>query len=112
MKHFGAAELDSQRAGAGKSYLEFLRSHALSVGLYVLRAGEQDTQQPHTEDEVYYVIEGRASFQAGSENLAIQAGSVLYVEAGEEHRFHSIEQDLKVLVLFAPPEGLGTRHIS
>ena len=56
-------QLAAQRAAAQKPYLEFLRSSALSVGLYVLAAGEQDLQQPHTEDEVYYVISGARAIQ-------------------------------------------------
>ncbi len=103
MKHTNIAELVAQRAG--KSYLEFLRTDALSAGLYRLRAGEQDLQHPHTEDEVYYVIGGRARFRAGEDDCAVESGSVLYVEAGLDHRFFDIEEDLEILVFFAPPEG-------
>ena len=61
-------------------------------------------QQPHSEDEVYYVISGRASFRAGAEERSVQVGSILYVKANVEHRFHSISEDLRVLVIFAPAE--------
>ena len=111
MKGYLIPEVDALRAESGKSYLEFLRSAALSAGLYVLRAGERDLQQPHSEDEVYYVIEGRARFKAGDDDYAVGAGSVLFVEAGAGHRFHSVEQDLKVLVFFAPPEGAGADEV-
>lgn len=43
---------------AKRSYLEFLRVPNLSMGLYRLKAGEEDSQQPHKQDEVYYVLEG------------------------------------------------------
>ena len=90
---------------SGEPYLEFLRVPSLSVGLYVLSAGAEDPQQPHTEDEVYHVVSGRGSIRVGAEDSAVEAGSIVFVEAGVDHRFHSIEEDLTVLVFFAPAEG-------
>ncbi len=88
-------------------YLEFLRVPSLSVGLYALPAGAADLQQPHTEDEVYHVVGGRARILVGAEDRAVEAGTVVFVEAGVEHRFYAIEEDLTVLVFFAPAEGSG-----
>src|SRR5687768_10123277 len=87
-----------------RAYSEFLRVGSLSIGLYHLRAGESDKQQPHTEDEVYYVISGRATFRAGHEEQPVHPGSVLFVEKLIDHRFTNITEDLTLLVLFAPPE--------
>ena len=74
------------------------------MGLYVLPAGGIDQQLPHTEDEVYYVVSGRAKIKVADENRKVQAGTVVYVAKNVDHRFHSIEQDLTVLVVFAPAE--------
>jgi mannose-6-phosphate isomerase-like protein (cupin superfamily) len=104
MDIFETAQLIGEQERAKQSYLEFLRVPSLSAGLYTLPAGSTDTQEPHSEDEIYYVISGRASFRAGSEERSVQAGSILYVKARVEHRFHSISEDLRVLVLFAPAE--------
>lgn len=104
-RHELVSALDAQRRDTGKSYLEFLRDETLSLGLYALRASEQATQQPHNEDEVYHVIEGKARFQCVDEDCDVGSGSVLFVKAGEKHRFHTIQKDLTVLVFFAPPEG-------
>lgn len=101
---FETAQLIGEQERAGQDYLEFLRVPALSAGLYMLTAGSVDTQQPHSEDEIYYVISGRAAFRAGDQECSVQAGSILYVKANVEHRFHSISEDLRVLVLFAPAE--------
>lgn len=100
--------LEKQRA-SGRSYLEFLRVSALSVGVYVLPAGGIDPQQPHGEDEVYYVIAGQARFQQGDEDRPVQPGTVLYVPAQVPHRFQQITADLTVLVFFAPAEGSQPR---
>ena len=78
------------------------------MGIYRLKAGQNDSQQPHTEDEVYFVVKGRASFRAGDEQQAVGPGSVIFVERMVEHRFFDIIEDLTVLVFFAPPEGAGS----
>jgi mannose-6-phosphate isomerase-like protein (cupin superfamily) len=104
MTAFEIAELLGAQAGAGTRYLEFLRIPALSMGLYVLPAGGTDPQQPHTEDEVYYVVRGQAVIRVAEEDRPVGAGSVILVEATVEHRFHSIAEELAVLVFFAPAE--------
>lgn len=111
MDAFELADLVAQRTDSGKLYLEFLRVPALSAGLYQLTAGSADPQQPHSEDEVYYVIGGRGSIRVGSEDRPVQAGSLIYVPALVEHRFHSISEDLTVLVLFAPAEYSLRREV-
>ena len=102
-------ELLDRQGKSGKLYLEFIRIASLSIGLYVLPAGGTDPQQPHTEDEVYYVVSGRGAIRVGAEDRAVQAGSVVLVEAGVEHRFHTITDDLVILVLFAPAEYTQAR---
>ncbi len=98
-------EINEQRTQGGKLYREFLRVPAMSAGLYVLPAGATDLQRPHHEDEMYYIVRGRARFRAGDEDREISAGSVLFVAAEVEHRFHDIAEELAVLVFFAPAES-------
>jgi len=105
MQAFEISNLQSEIERSGERWREFLRVPALSAGLYLLPAGGEDPQQPHTEDEIYYVIRGRARFRAGSEEREVAPGTVLFVPARVEHRFHSITEDLVVLVVFAPAEG-------
>jgi len=105
MDAFQISNLQSEIERSGLRWLEFLRVPALSAGLYCLPAGGEDRQQPHTEDEIYYVIRGRARFRAGTEDRAVAPGTVLFVPAGVEHCFHSISEDLVLLVVFAPAEG-------
>lgn len=98
--------ISAERAQAGKLYREFLRVPALSVGVYVLAAGATDPQRPHQEDEVYYVVRGRAHMRIRSEEQVVKAGSVIFVAANVEHRFFDISEELEVLVFFAPAETL------
>ncbi len=104
MQAYELPQLISQREVANKLYLEFLKVPDLSMGLYILPAGGVDPQSPHTEDEVYYVVSGRAQIKVADENRAVQAGSIVYVAKNVEHRFHSIEEELTVIVFFAPAE--------
>jgi quercetin dioxygenase-like cupin family protein len=105
MDLFEIAAVAAERARSGRLYREFLRRESLSVGLYELAAGSEDPQKPHAEDEVYYVLRGRATFRSGGQERAVATGSVIFVPGGEEHRFHAITEDLSLLVLFAPAEG-------
>jgi mannose-6-phosphate isomerase-like protein (cupin superfamily) len=101
-------EIEEQRAHSGKPYREFLRVPAMSAGLYVLPAGATDRQKPHREDEIYYVVRGRARFKVGSDDREgdreVSAGSVIFVAAQVGHRFYDITEELAVLVFFAPAE--------
>lgn len=99
------SDLAAARAASGSRYLEFLRVKDLSVGIYVLKAGEPDPQRPHAEDEVYHVVAGRATFVAAGEHRPVGPGAVLFVPAREEHRFEDVTEDLTVLVFFGPAES-------
>jgi mannose-6-phosphate isomerase-like protein (cupin superfamily) len=104
MQAFEVSDLYKQQQAGEKQYLEFLRVPALSVGLYVLPAGGVDGQLPHSEDEVYYIVSGRGQIMVDGEDRAVQAGSIVFVAAHVEHRFHSIEEELQIMVFFAPAE--------
>ena len=99
------AEIVDRQAGAADPYLEFIRHPDISVGLYRLRARAVDRQSPHAEDEVYYVVDGRARITVGGETREVAPGSVVYVPRTVPHRFHDIDEDLRILVIFAPAEG-------
>jgi len=101
---FALGQLLAKRLEAGRSYLEFLRVPAISAGVYVLPAGAPDPQKPHNEDEIYYVVSGKAKMRIGTDECPVGEGSVIYVEAGLEHRFFDIEKEVVALVIFAPAE--------
>ncbi|MFC5907467.1 cupin domain-containing protein [Streptacidiphilus monticola] len=105
MKVFRLDDLDAERAANEGAYLSFLREPHMSVGLYALDAGATDPQQPHRQDEVYLVVSGRAYLTVGEETTTVGRGTVAYVPAGVPHRFHHISEDLRVLVVFSPPES-------
>lgn len=105
MKAFRLDELEAERAANDGAYLQFLRERNMSAGLYALDAGSTDPQTPHGQDEIYLVVSGRASITVGVETAQVARGSVVYVPAGVGHKFHHITEDLRVMVVFSPPEA-------
>ena len=105
MDAFELTDVAAERQASGRPYLEFITVPDLSVGLYVLAAGQPDRQQPHTEDEVYYVVSGRAKITVGDEVRDVVPGSIVFVATGVPHRFHDIIEDLTLFVAFGPAEG-------
>ncbi len=96
--------LDVARVDAGRLYHEFLSVPDLSAGLYVLEAGATDPQSPHTEDELYVVMSGQGLVRVGEDDRAIGPGSLIFVAAGVDHRFHDISERLVLVVAFGPAE--------
>jgi len=107
MENFELPRLFADRP-AGHNYFELIRVPAMSAGLYVLQPGEPDRQTPHREDEIYYIVGGRAIIHVGSEDRPVAPGTAVFVPAGVEHHFHSITAALQVLVIFAPAETATT----
>ena len=107
MDAYEISDLIRRRRESGELYLEFFVSPGMSLGVYGLEAGADDPQQPHGEDEVYYVVSGRGQIRVDGEDRALRPGSVVFVGAEVEHRFHSIVEDLTLLVAFAPARGTG-----
>jgi mannose-6-phosphate isomerase-like protein (cupin superfamily) len=99
------ADVIARREAANRPYLEFITVPDLSVGLYVLAPGEPDLQQPHTEDEVYYVVSGAGRITVGDEVRDVRPGSIVFVATGVPHRFHDITEELTLFVVFGPAEG-------
>ncbi|MEV0326044.1 cupin domain-containing protein [Micromonospora echinospora] len=99
------AEAGRHHVEAGATYVEHLRVPHLSLGTYVIPVGAPDPQRPHTEDEIYVVLRGRGRLRTPDEAVDVGPGSVVFVPAGEEHRFVDVTEELTVLVVFGPAEG-------
>lgn len=104
MEAFQVGDLAGQLEASGDLWTEFLRVPAMSLGIYRLPAGAVDPQTPHHEDEIYYVVSGRAVLRVGDNETPAVPGAVLFVEAEADHRFERIEEDLTLVVVFAPAE--------
>jgi len=105
MDAFELSDVLAEQKAGDRLYHEFFKVPDLSMGIYALAAGSEDKQQPHGEDEIYVVAEGRGSIFVEGEDRTLEPGSIVYVAKHAEHRFHSITEDLSLLVFFAPAEG-------
>jgi mannose-6-phosphate isomerase-like protein (cupin superfamily) len=105
MGSYESFELDDLQADRSRSYTEFLRRPGISMGIYHLPVGGRDPQHPHSADEVYVVLTGRAVLEVEGERLDVQRGRVVSVDVGADHRFVDVTEDLSVLVVFAPPDS-------
>ena len=105
MEAFDLHEVIENHGEAGRLYHEFLVAPHLSMGLYVLPAGQADPQSPYTEDEIYVVVKGQGMVQVDGEDRPLKPGSIVYVGQEVAHHFHSITEELTLLVVFAPPLG-------
>ena len=102
MEAFEYADVVHDRRASGNAYLQFINEGTLSLGLYVLEAGSTDTQTPHAEDEIYYIVKGRGVIVVDGERRQVQPGSIVFVAKEVDHRFVDIEEELSILVFFAP----------
>ena len=102
MSAFEYGDISQRQAESGQPYLQFINEGTMSLGLYVLAAGSVDTQSPHDEDEIYYVVKGRGAIDVAGERRPVHAGSIVFVAKEVQHRFVDVEEDLSLLVFFAP----------
>jgi mannose-6-phosphate isomerase-like protein (cupin superfamily) len=100
---FGVERAKERLAAAGGGYEIVHESPGLEIGVYVLVAPEPDRQQPHDDDEVYVVLEGRGVLEVEGVATPLEQGEGLFVPAGAEHGFTGYEQ-LAVLVIFDRPK--------
>jgi mannose-6-phosphate isomerase-like protein (cupin superfamily) len=77
----------------GSYFVDFITTKGIQAGIIRLHPGEIDTQEPHSADEVYYVIEGNGFIILNYKNLPIKQGTSIFVPAGSEHRFHGNTRD-------------------
>lgn len=99
---FGLADLAAKRQlagweGAEGSGVAAAPGSAFRSGLYTVSAGAKDWQSTHNEDEVYWVIRGRAVLRLEDRDLSVLPGSVVYVKAGEQHHFYDVEEDIAAM---------------
>jgi quercetin dioxygenase-like cupin family protein len=98
---FELAELLNAHARAGELSHRFINIPSLRLSIYKLPAGGADPQTPHEDDEVYYIISGRAKFQIDGELRLAQAGSIIFAATNVPHKFVEIEEDLTILVFYS-----------
>jgi mannose-6-phosphate isomerase-like protein (cupin superfamily) len=77
-------------------FIDFITTRQIQAGILRLHANDRDSQQPHSVDEVYFVIQGKGMIRINGENYSIRPGTSIFVPADTEHRFNGNSEDLVV----------------
>jgi mannose-6-phosphate isomerase-like protein (cupin superfamily) len=91
------ADLD---ATTNEYFLNIFKSKGLEVGILRIRKGEIDTQEPHSFDEVYFVIEGTGHIEIEDKMKPVNHADFIFVPANVHHRFVVGNKDLVALYFF------------
>ena len=89
-------DLLSDLEDRGGYFIDFITTKGIQAGIIRLHPGENDTQEPHSVDEVYYVIEGDGFIKLNGKSHAIKQGTSIFVPARTEHRFYGNNQDFVI----------------
>jgi mannose-6-phosphate isomerase-like protein (cupin superfamily) len=105
LESFDIQALLRERAASDEDWLPFLDADTLTLGLYHVRDSDEAAHAPHARDEVYYVLSGHGKIRVQGADHPVAPGAVLFVPALQPHHFHSITEELSLLVFFsnAPP---------
>jgi len=77
----------------------------LAAGVLVLKPGEEDSQEPHDSDEVYFVIKGDGYLKIKKKDYPIGPNKMYFVAKNVAHFFHGNEQELVVMYFFGGPDS-------
>ncbi|MDH3278115.1 MAG: cupin domain-containing protein [Nitrosopumilus sp.] len=83
----------------------FINTENLAAGVLVLKPSEEDTQEPHDSDEVYYVIRGDGFLKIKNKDYPIEQNKMYFVGKKIKHFFHSNKKELVVLYFFGGPDS-------
>ena len=83
----------------------FINKDSLAAGVLILKPGEEDTQEPHDSDEVYYVISGDGFLKIKDKDYKVSKDKLFFVAKNVEHFFHGNTKELKVLYFFGGPDS-------
>ena len=78
----------------------FIDKKSLAVGVIFLNPGENDTQDPHDTDEIYYILEGNGFLEINDKSYRIKSGEIYFVAKGVPHHFYGNTKNLSVLYFF------------
>lgn len=103
MDRLTIAEAAKKLQSSEGTFIE-LFSHGSATVEYYKPEGK-DPQQPHSQDELYFVASGSGYFVNGDSRKEFESGEVLFVPAGVVHRFEEFTSDFATWVVVYGPEG-------
>jgi mannose-6-phosphate isomerase-like protein (cupin superfamily) len=103
MPHSQIFDIDNFLSNFPKSryFVDVMDTPTMEVGIINLKKDQEDTQQPHTSDEIYYVISGRGTIEIDGIKNEVNPGKIIYIPKKIRHSFHAFSNELIVLYIFA-----------
>jgi mannose-6-phosphate isomerase-like protein (cupin superfamily) len=92
--------LMSQLEHEGNYFLDFVNLQHLQAGILRLQPREEDIQEPHPFDEIYFVIRGDGHILINNKKYNIKTHSFIYVPANTQHRFFGNSEEILVAYFF------------
>ena len=86
-------------------FITFINKQTLAAGVLVLQPGEEDTQEPHESDEVYFIIKGNGFLKINNKDYPVEPNKMYFVGRKVEHYFHGNSKELEVLYFFGGPDS-------
>ena len=97
--------LDEIKKSKNEYFRTFINKQSLTAGILFLKPGEEDTQEPHQSDEIYYIIRGNGYLKINNKDYRVSEGKVFFVAKNIAHYFFGNTKDLSVLYIFGGPDS-------
>ena len=94
-------EIYSKMDSENSEFLNFFDLRHLQAGILRLKPGESDTQEPHSSDEIYLVLEGNGFIEIGKKTYILKKDLFIYVPANVNHKFYGNTQEILVVYFFS-----------
>ncbi len=101
MSRIGEETLVTRLADSEDNHIDIFDTESMTVEMGIHPPESTALRNPHTEDELYYILSGTGKIRVGDEVYPATPGDVIYVEQGVEHDFFDIEEELQTLIVFA-----------
>jgi mannose-6-phosphate isomerase-like protein (cupin superfamily) len=82
-------------------FIDVMNTSTMEVGIINLKKDQEDTQQPHISDEIYYVISGSGTIEIDGIKNEVNPGKIIYIPKRMCHSFNAISNELVVLYILA-----------
>ncbi len=87
----------------GAPFVTMMAGGTMSVEVFAPKG--EDLQQPHTQDELYFIQHGTGELVINGQRFDAAAGEAFFVSAGVQHRFENFSHNFVTWVVFYGPQG-------
>ena len=81
-------------------YHTFIRGKKLSMGIQILKKGEDYGEPAHKNGEVYHILKGRAKLSIGKKVYDVKPGMAMNIPPKVVHNFYNVKKELVFMFIF------------